>query len=66
VGLANMSNPKYLDLTVSQVQGNMSLTTMSNPKYLDLAVSQVQSDDHHPLVHPRELSSSLGRPKGMR
>jgi hypothetical protein len=49
-----MPNPKYLDMTVSQVQGKACLANTSNPKYLDLEVSHVQSNDHPPLTRPRE------------
>jgi hypothetical protein len=44
VGLVNMTNLKYLDLTFSQVQSNVGLTNMSDPRHLDLAVSQVQDN----------------------
>jgi hypothetical protein len=40
--LANMLDLKYLNLTVSHVQGNMDLTNMSGPRLLNLVVSQVQ------------------------
>jgi hypothetical protein len=36
-----MFNPKYLDLTVKQAQGNVSLTNMSDSKNLNLTVSLV-------------------------
>ena len=39
---ASMSNLKYLNLAVSQVQGNMGLASMSDPKHLDLAITNYQ------------------------
>jgi len=41
VGLANIQDPRYLDLTFSQVQGNMGLSNMPELRHMDLAVSQV-------------------------
>jgi hypothetical protein len=38
-----MSDPRYLDLAIRQIQGNIGLKNMSDPKYLDLAVLQIQS-----------------------
>jgi len=56
VGLASMSNPKFLDLTVSQVQNNMGLASMSDPRYLDLTINQVQSNmDMANLPDPKEF-----------
>lgn len=37
-----MPNPIYLDMTVRQVQGGVSLARMLDPIHLDLTVSQVQ------------------------
>jgi len=37
----SMLNPKNLDLTISQVQDNMSLENMSDPRNMDLTNSQV-------------------------
>jgi len=37
----SMLNPKNLDLTISQVQDNMSLENMSDPRNMDLTISQV-------------------------
>jgi uncharacterized protein YkvS len=31
-----MSDPKYLDLSVNQIQVNVDLTNMSNPQELEL------------------------------
>jgi len=39
-----MPDLRHLDLVVSQVQGNMSLTNMSYLRFLDLAVSKVQGN----------------------
>jgi hypothetical protein len=33
-----MQDRRYVDLTFSQVQGNMSLTNMPDPRHLDLTV----------------------------
>ena len=38
-----MSDPRYLDLAIRQIQGNIGLKNMSDPRYLDLAVLQIQS-----------------------
>ena len=34
-----MSDPKYLDLSVNQIQVNVNLTNMSNSKNLSLLIS---------------------------
>jgi hypothetical protein len=39
MGLTNMSDLKYLGMTVNQVQCNVGVTNMLNPKNLDLVVS---------------------------
>ena len=43
-----------MDLTLSQVQGNINLTSISDPKRLDLVVSQIQGNDHPYLARVRE------------
>jgi hypothetical protein len=57
----NMSDPRYLDLTVNQVQDNICLTNIPDPRHL--AVRQVRGNvrlinmldpRHLDLVFPRE------------
>ena len=38
--LTNMSDPKHLDLVISQAQSSVGLTNMLNPKHLGLVISQ--------------------------
>ena len=52
--LTNILKPRYMDLTLSQVQGNINLTSISDPKRLDLVVSQIQGNDHPYLARVRE------------
>jgi hypothetical protein len=40
--LENMSDPRHLNLAVSQMQSGMGLVYLSNPRRLSLAVSQIQ------------------------
>jgi hypothetical protein len=49
-----MRDPKYLNLAIYQVQGNMDLANMADPRHLDLTVSQVKGSNHPPLARPRE------------
>jgi hypothetical protein len=55
MGLANMLDPRHLDLAVSQVQDNASLANMSDPRHLDLAISQIQGNDHPYLGTPKKI-----------
>jgi len=55
MGLANMSDPRHLDLAVSQVQDNARLANMSDPRHLDLTISQVQGNDHPYLGMPKKI-----------
>ena len=32
MGLASMSDPRYLDLTINQVQSNMDMANLPDPK----------------------------------
>jgi hypothetical protein len=36
IGLASMSDPKYLGLAINQAQGNVGLVNMSDPKNLNI------------------------------
>jgi hypothetical protein len=61
-----MLDPRYLDLVIRQVQGNMGLENMSDPRHLDFAVMQVHVNNHPPLSTFKGIAiSSLGTPKGM-
>lgn len=40
-----MSDLRYLDLAVSEVQDNVDLANMADPKYLDLTISQVWGNE---------------------
>ena len=54
MGLANMPDPRYLDLTVSQVHNNVGLANILDLRHSDLEVRKVQWNDHASLAHPRE------------
>jgi hypothetical protein len=41
MGLANMRDPKHLDLACNQVQDNMGLANMPDTWYLNLAVKEM-------------------------